>query len=220
MSIYHKVYENLCQSRKVLKESYVPGSGLHKHHIIPKHTGGKDSDENYTYLTVREHILAHFMLWKMYKNENDLRSMKMLGAKLSVTQRKIVGEWCANNEIGFHNKKWDHLKPIWRSKGIETQKVSGNENTFYFWSTEQGRKKRASMGGKVGAQSQIKSQTGIHTKDTKKRSEWASLGGKSHKGKKCMYRPGDKTFIRVKPEDISSRLNEGYVFGSPYKRKK
>ena len=30
-----------------------------------------------------------------------------------------------------------------------------------------------------------------------------------------MYKPGDTSFIRVKHEDIQSKLNEGYVFGSP-----
>jgi hypothetical protein len=42
-----------------------------------------------------------------------------------------------------------------------------------------------------------------------------SLGGKAHKGKKCMYKPGDKSFKRVKTEDIKSFLDKGYVFGSP-----
>jgi hypothetical protein len=49
--------------------------------------------------------------------------------------------------------------------------------------------------------------------------ERASMGGKSHKGKKCMYKPGDKSFKRVRPEDIQSRLNEGYIFGSPISSK-
>jgi hypothetical protein len=44
------------------------------------------------------------------------------------------------------------------------------------------------------------------------------MGGKAHKGKKCMYKPGDSTFIRVKPEDVENKLNAGYVLGSPYRK--
>ena len=69
---------------------YGPKSGIHKHHIIPKHRGGKDTVDNFTYLTVREHIIAHFLLWKIHGSPNDLRSMHMLGANLTPKQRKIL----------------------------------------------------------------------------------------------------------------------------------
>ena len=82
MDIYSKIYYTLCQKRKQLINEWVSGSNLHRHHIIPKHSGGTDNLENYTYLTIREHIIAHFLLWKMHKNINDLRAMKMLPEKL------------------------------------------------------------------------------------------------------------------------------------------
>jgi hypothetical protein len=30
-----------------------------------------------------------------------------------------------------------------------------------------------------------------------------------------MYKPGDPTFVRVKPSDFDSFLEKGYIFGSP-----
>lgn len=218
MGIYSIIYNNLCNEKCQLKELYKPGSGLHRHHIIPRHMGGSDDESNFTYLTVKEHIIAHFLLWKIHKNINDLRSMKMLGAELTLEQRRAVGIYCRDNKIGFHGAPKDKRKQ-WAAKGVESQKISGDINSFYWWSTEEGRKKRASMGGAAGALSQIKNKHGIHTADLEKRNEWASLGGKAHKDKRCMYIPGETTFKRVKSEDIESFLSKGYIFGSPYKGK-
>lgn len=214
-NIYHVIYNNLCIRGKQLKENWIPHSNLHRHHIVPKHSGGTDDEENYTYLTIREHIIAHFLLWKIHKNPNDLRSMKMLGANLTSNQRKIVGEWCRDNKVGFHAYDKEQKK-MWAMKGIETQKQSGDTNSFYWWSTEDGRKKRASMGGKASIESGNNEQF-LFWMSSEGRKKRASMGGKSHKGKKCMYKMGDTTFIRVSPENINDKLNEGYILGSPIK---
>ena len=66
MSIYKRIYDNLVNSHKDLKEEWKPvGSGLERHHILPRHSGGKNIESNYTYLTPREHTIAHFLLWKI-----------------------------------------------------------------------------------------------------------------------------------------------------------
>lgn len=49
------------------------------------------------------------------------------------------------------------------------------------------------------------------------RSQRGKMGAESLRGRKQMYIPGDKTFKRVKPENIQQHLNLGYVFGSPLK---
>lgn len=211
--MYYIIYHNLCQSRKNLREEWIPGSGIHAHHIIPKHHGGGDEIDNITYLTVREHQIAHFLLWKLYRMPNDLRAMYMLGANLTPAQRRITGEWCRDNKIGIFGAT-DTERKKWRNRGIDSQKNNGDTNSFYWWSTAEGRKKRASMGGKASIFSGNNKEW-IFWNSSAGRKKRASMGGKSHKGKKCMYRPGDKTFIRVKNEDIPQRLNEGYIFGSP-----
>jgi len=214
------IYENLCSSRKLYEHLYKKGSGLHKHHILPKHSEGLDVDENYTYLTVREHIIAHYLLWRIYKNPNDLRSMKMLGANLSLEYRKIVGLWCVVNKIGFYSDRFTgDEKSSWRLKGLETQKSSGNKNSFYYWSTEEGRKERASLGGKASLLSGNNSEW-MYWSSPAGRKERAVMGGKSHLGKKCMYYPGDISFIRVLPELVNEMLVKGYILGSPIKPNK
>lgn len=153
MSIYSRLYFGICESRKSNSTNYVSGSGLHRHHIKPRHSGGEDDEENYTYLTIREHKIVHFLLWKMHGNVNDLRSMHMLGANLSVEKRRIIGKWCYENKIGCHAiSDEQRLKNL--AAGRETQKLdyetTGNKNNFYYWSTEIGRRERSSIGGKKG----------------------------------------------------------------------
>ena len=146
-NIYKRIYDNLCYSRKTLSEDWNKYSNLHRHHIIPKHSGGLDEESNYTYLTVREHIIAHFLLWKIHNNPNDLRAMKMLGANLTYTQRKIVGEYCRDNKIGIHGATKNDLAR-WGNLGVQAQRLAGNKNSFWWWATPEGRKERASLGGK------------------------------------------------------------------------
>lgn len=202
------IYSNLCETRKEMVGSYGPGSGLHKHHIVPSHSGGSNDESNFTYLTVREHILAHYLLWRIYKNPNDLRSMKMLGAKLSVEQRKIIGEWCRDNNIGFFcASKEERLE--WAMRGMESQKLSGDKNSFYWWSTEEGRKKRASMGGSKTC-SDPTTPWGYWASSEGQR-ERASMGGKALKGMIAITNGKHRT--RVKLEDLDQWLAKGYRRG-------
>ena len=209
MSIYSIIYYNLCKEKSQLIEKWTPGSGLHRHHIIPKHSGGTDNPNNFTYLTVREHILAHFMLWKMYKNINDLRSMKMLGANLSVEYRRKIGIFCRDNKIGFFAAS-EEQKDAWRKIGNNTQMLN---KLGIFGGTIEDRQRRASCGGKASIKSPNNPWSYWASKDGQL--ERASLGGKTHSGNKQMYKPDDKTFVRVRPENIDQFLLDGYIFGTP-----
>lgn len=162
---YYNIYHKLCKSKKNLKEYYGPGSGLHRHRIKPGHAGGEYTEDNVTYLTPREHVIAHYLLWKIYSNPNDLRSMNMLGVKLSVDQRKIVGKWCYENKIGFHKYHGTNFHREYSKKGLEAQRKSyektGNKQNFYYWSTKEGMKERASMGGSASWEVQKRKRSGL-----------------------------------------------------------
>ena len=173
--------------------------------------GGTDENHNLTYLSVREHIIAHYLLWKIYGNINDLRSMHMLGTNLSPRHRILIGKWCYENKIGFFSNKFNQSEKFnWRRRGIDKQieqKVGIHDPNKF--------KEYASIGGKASIKSHSNPWSYWASKEgLKKRS---SLGGKSHKGKKVMHSPGDTTFIRVNPKDIDFYLEKGYIFGSPIK---
>lgn len=201
--MFKEIYYKLCKDKSKLKEEWKPGSNLHRHHVLPKHSGGTDDESNFTYLTIREHIIAHYLLWKIYKNPNDLRSMHMLGAKLTSHQRKITGEWCRDNDVGFHGASIED-KTEWRKRGAFNQMKNkvGIHDPLNF-------KKNASLGGKAGSKSQMNSKTAIFNPE--KRSEYASLGGKSLAGMVCVTNGKHRT--RIKPERLDEFLSKGYVQG-------
>lgn len=60
----------------------------HKHHIIPKHMGGLDNEDNLVLLSVTQHARAHFDLWKSYGKVEDYIAWKCLsGRKLNEEDR-------------------------------------------------------------------------------------------------------------------------------------
>ena len=61
---YQKVYNNLIDSRKnrAKLEEYVE-----RHHIVPYSMGGSSDCDNLIDLTPREHFIAHWLLYKIYK---------------------------------------------------------------------------------------------------------------------------------------------------------
>lgn len=175
--LFINIYNKLCETRKENKHLYKPFSGLHAHHIIPKHSGGTEDYANFTYLTVREHIIAHYLLWKIYKTPNDLRAMKMLGANLSLRYRKTVGEFCRDNGIGVFSENYT---PEMREETGRKVGLWAVENKVGIHTDDQKlRSSWASLGGKVGGTRMLENKVGIHTDDQELRSSWAVKGGKS-----------------------------------------
>lgn len=212
MSIYLEIYNNLCNNRsKSLSEWLTPKSNLHRHHIIPKHSGGIDEELNYAYLTIREHIIAHFLLWKIYKNPNDLRAMNMLGAKLTYNQRSTVGKWCFENKIGIHGDP-NKLKEA-RKRGNETQR----KNKIGAFFNPELKKEIASKGGKASIKSEKNPWS--YWASPEGRSQRARMGGIAIRDRVVMHKPSDSTFKRIKKEEVSKYQQLGYIFGVP-KRKR
>jgi hypothetical protein len=225
MSIYQTIYDNLCESRKSKHTDYRKGSGLHEHHIIPTHNGGQDSQDNYTYLTAREHVIAHFLLWKINGMVNDLRSMHMLGAKLTYEQRRIVGRWCYENKIGVHGMGNDFMMKN-LNRGRETQKLQCEEygtKNWHYWSTEAGRTERSSIGGKLGGKSTKENNKGWwDPKNAELMKQACIAGGKSTIGSKWLYNKETLDSKMVKPDTNQYRelIQAGYTPGQPPRSEK
>mgnify|MGYP000482267886 CR=1 FL=1 len=94
-----------------------------------------------------------------------------------------VNDKIENNIEYIDNNKFDYNHSYQRFITYQN-KLNDKIKNFYYWSTEEGRKERA------------------------------SLGGKAHKGKKVMHLPGTKGWKRILPEDVDMKLNEGWKFGT------
>lgn len=82
---YLKIYENLIANAKI-RES-VDDEIYEKHHIIPKSLGGSNKSDNLVLLTLREHFIAHLLLYKINKN-NPYNAGKMISALNRMTHSK------------------------------------------------------------------------------------------------------------------------------------
>jgi len=212
---YLSIYTNLCNRGQLRKSQYKPFSGLHEHHILPKHSGGQDNLENLTYLTLKEHKLAHLLLWKLYGAPNDLRARKMLNGNLTPEHRKIIGEYCRDNKIGFHGFSKEE-RTIWAQRGRENQLDKNGlpvSNSWMYWSSPTGRKERASLGGKASLENG-NNEKFLYWMSKEGRQKRASLGGKSHIGKKWVNNGIHRT--RVTPDKLEEYLNKGYRLGATF----
>lgn len=112
---YFKLYKNLIHDAKTNPKL---NEYKEKHHIIPKCMGGTDVSENLILLTARQHYLAHWLLYKMYRTPTLVHawhSMSRIG----------VGQECRS----INSHLFEYCKKE-RNKILSDQ-YSGSGNTFY-----------------------------------------------------------------------------------------
>lgn len=130
MNIYTRIYNNLVNSRKGLREQWEPvGSGLERHRIVPGHIGGTYDESNCTYLTHREHIIAHWLLWKIYGRVEDWQCSKMMaGSSINAVYMPGVAEKISEAKKGkprpdMYGKAYFGANSKKRKEGIEKMRM-------------------------------------------------------------------------------------------------
>jgi len=112
---YKKHYDKLIETRTkriINKNEY-----YEEHHIIPKSLGGTDSKNNLIFLTAREHFIAHWLLWRIYRNKEmafAFFAMVHMGNNQKINSSRIYEECkLARREfIIINNKKYHKNKTI------------------------------------------------------------------------------------------------------------
>jgi nitrate/TMAO reductase-like tetraheme cytochrome c subunit len=102
-----------------------PFGMVEKHHIVPRSMGGSNKKENLVALSPRVHFIAHWMLWKAYKNgkmANAFWTMKLcngmrLNSKSYEQARIIAIEYMASIKRGKKASEATKLKMSLASKG-------------------------------------------------------------------------------------------------------
>jgi hypothetical protein len=111
----------------------------HKHHILPKHMGGTDEENNIIELTIEEHAEAHKTLYEKYGHWQDYLAWKGLAGLLSSAECRflsmiegaIKGSAIANGGFLYTNGDkiekympwevpvgWSRYKPSIRKSGV------------------------------------------------------------------------------------------------------
>jgi hypothetical protein len=164
-------------SRKHLKETWKPvGSGLERHHIVPRHAGGLDEEINFTYLTHREHIIAHWLLWKIHRVNGDyvawknMKGIKCYPSRLGTSQSE---ETCKKISETLKGKKKPPRNKEWRKKQSAAHKGRIPWNKGITHTEETCKKMSESLKGKPAWNKGI-----THTEESCKKMSEAKMGKK------------------------------------------
>lgn len=136
-----KIYEKFIE--KYRNQELKNNTFYYKHHIIPKHIGGDNSNQNLIRLTLRQHTLAHYILYKGYHRQEDKIAWLMMSGQTEegLLERRKLAVLRSNQsdkvkilKEKFKDKKWVEQRKI-KSKNT---KLLNNNNRYY---SEEGRKK-------------------------------------------------------------------------------
>lgn len=81
---YQRIYNELIQ--RGVDRGTVDGYS-EKHHIIPRSLGGSDDKSNLVVLTAREHFIAHWLLYRIYKNTEYSHGLSYAWEKMTLSNK-------------------------------------------------------------------------------------------------------------------------------------
>ena len=124
-----RIYFNLIRKRKkeIINNEY--GQYCEKHHIIPRSLGGLDNKNNIVSLTAKEHYIAHLLLSKMFKY-NEEKEIKMKFALIMMTVTSTL------NNKRFNSNKFEQLRKNVGKLTSISQTGSKNSQFGKIWITE------------------------------------------------------------------------------------
>ena len=93
---YQKDYDELISAAK--SQNRTKGQIYYElHHIKPKSLGGDNSKENLVLLTFEEHLLAHYLLWKITKTDKMAKALISMKPNIPKEELEEIKKHCSNN---------------------------------------------------------------------------------------------------------------------------
>jgi len=124
-----------------------PESYSELHHILPKAMGGTDDKENLVYLSLREHVLAHHLLWRIHRNRSMAFAFTMMSRRSGKDPKEISKAQSAINKgRKLSQKRKDEISKF--HKGRKKPKGFG-ENLSKLLNEKHHLAKQVSIGGIV-----------------------------------------------------------------------
>jgi hypothetical protein len=105
-----------------LKDQVLSNQYYEKHHIIPRYMEGTNNAANIIKLTYRQHILAHLLLYRVYRNIEDLTAYKLMKG-LCESQKQAISQM-----IGEKHKRSGHIYKLGQ-KNKETGWINSIKTT-------------------------------------------------------------------------------------------
>ncbi len=124
---YLQIYNRLIISRKLFP---LVGFG-HIHHIVPRYMKGNNLTINLVKLSIREHVLAHYLLWKVYHNLEDFIAFTALSGKTENLELLRI-ELCKINNKKINSIRLKENNPMKNKetvqKALESKVVKYGDN--------------------------------------------------------------------------------------------
>lgn len=138
------------------------------HHIIPKSLGGGNDKENISFLTPREHFIAHALLTKMVFEKKHKRSMAYAFTRMKVSNTKQG--YCRIGNGKLYERLRKNLKELYSGENnpfFGDRRFTGANNPFYGKThTEETKQKIRQQKKKIGKDNSFYGKT--HSTQTKK----------------------------------------------------
>lgn len=120
---YQKIYDSIIFKAKYENRKKIKGGVYYEnHHIIPKCLGGSNDKENLALLTIKEHFVAHKLLFEIHNLDNLFSS---LWAFVIQKRRKY------KNNKPLYISKNEYLRYRETYHTIFSNKFSGENNPNY-----------------------------------------------------------------------------------------
>lgn len=120
-------YDAFIQERK--NANYPAGTILERHHIVPKHAGGNNSESNLVSLSVKDHIIAHWLRWKVLNSESDKRAY-LFRVATSEERMALHREMIAANVDRYRiNGLYRHNSEYQKQQGLKGGRKGGLAGT-------------------------------------------------------------------------------------------
>lgn len=114
------MYEKFIQKHK--NQVIKIGVYTESHHIVPRYMGGTNDLSNLIVLTYRQHILAHLLLYRKYRNIEDLTAYRLMKS-LPEERKSIICKM-----IGERHKQSGHIQALGQ-KNAETGWINAIKTT-------------------------------------------------------------------------------------------
>jgi hypothetical protein len=109
---YQLIYDHLILSRKERIKD--PNIYYEIHHIILRSMGGSNLPDNLVSLTAREHFIAHWLLWRIYRNKQTAFAFYAMCSwknnKIQGKERSFSSRGYAEAREALSKVKWTHSK--------------------------------------------------------------------------------------------------------------
>lgn len=161
----------------------------HKHHIIPKCMGGKDSYDNIVKLTIQEHIDAHIQLSECFEYGTNERNSNLSAANVL---HVWIGKESGIDLNGSNNPMWG------KTHSLETKVKIGKKSKQKKYSDEYKKKLSIAFMGNRNHRYGV-----IVSDETKRKISEAQLGEKHHLWGKVRSNDTKEKISESQPNKVS-----------------